>query len=103
MPERTQSRPSPRKLDQACFGHPRIPSGTSASLGPAQDCVVDKIEQFRSELASPNTPPEEQIVALKLLLHFVGDLHQPQLGPDPKAIASDLIRHITLEQERQWA
>ena len=125
-------------LDQACFGHPRIPSGTSASLGPAQDCVVDKIEQFRSELGSPNTPPEEQIVALKFLLHFVGDLHQPlhasddhdtggndkrvsapgitagnlhhfwdtaiveQLGPDPKAIASDLIRHITPEQERQW-
>jgi S1/P1 Nuclease len=68
--------------DQACFGHPSVPTGTLASLGPAQDCVVDKIEQFRSELSSPNTSPEEQVVALKFLLHFVGDLHQPLHASD---------------------
>jgi hypothetical protein len=26
-----------------------------------------------------------------------------QLSPDPKSIASDLIGHISTEQERKWA
>lgn len=69
-------------LDRACFGHPSLPPGTPASKGPAQDCVVDKIQQFAAELASPATGPEEQIVALKFLLHFVGDLHQPLHAAD---------------------
>src|SRR6185369_2689446 len=96
-------------------------------------------QEFAAELADPSTGSEEQIVALKFLLHFVGDLHQPlhasddhdrggndkrvsasgfragnlhhfwdtefveQLGPDPKTIASDLIGHITQEQERLWS
>jgi hypothetical protein len=41
-------------MTSACFGRPKIPSGTVASNGPAKDCVVDKIEQFSTELASPN-------------------------------------------------
>jgi hypothetical protein len=69
-------------LDQACFNHPPIPSGTTASNGPADDCVVDKIEEFAAELANPATDLEEQIVALKFLLHFVGDLHQPLHSSD---------------------
>ena len=69
-------------LDQACFGHPPVPSGRPASDGPAQDCVVDKIQEFAAELADPRTGSEEQIVALKFLLHFVGDLHQPLHASD---------------------
>jgi S1/P1 Nuclease len=69
-------------LDRACFGHPSLPVGTPASNGPAQDCVVDKIRQFAAELANPATNHEEQIVALKFLLHFVGDLHQPLHAAD---------------------
>jgi hypothetical protein len=64
-------------IDKACFNHPALPTGAVASNGPAADCVVDKIEQFAAELANPATDPEEQTVALKFLLHFVGDLHQP--------------------------
>jgi hypothetical protein len=125
-------------LDQACFNHPKIPAGTTAADGPAADCVVDKIQEFASELADPSTDLEEQVVALKFVLHFVGDLHQPlhssddndrggnnkrvsaagikagnlhhfwdtefvdQLGPDAKTIASDLIGHITKDQQVQW-
>jgi hypothetical protein len=125
-------------LDEACFNHPPIPKGTVASDGPAADCVVDKIQEFAAELANPATDAEEQVVALKFVLHFVGDLHQPlhssddhdrggnnkrvsatgfkagnlhhfwdtefvdQLGPDAKTIASDLIGHITKDQEKQW-
>jgi len=69
-------------LDKACFNHPPIPTGTVASDGPADDCVVDKIEEFAAELANPSTDHEEQVVALKFLLHFVGDLHQPLHSSD---------------------
>ena len=125
-------------LNQACFNHPALPPGTVASNGPADDCVVDKIEEFAAELANPATDLEEQIVALKFLLHFVGDVHQPLhasddhdrggnnkkvaaswikagnlhhywdtefvalLETDAKSIASDLIGHISKDQQKQW-
>jgi hypothetical protein len=69
-------------IDWACFGHPTLPRGTLASNGPALDCVVDKIDEFAAELAAPATDPTERIVALKFLLHFVGDLHQPLHASD---------------------
>src|SRR5262249_37585104 len=62
-------------LDGACFGHPHADG--FASREPADDCVVDKIEWFKDELADPNTPTKERLLALKYLLHFVGDVHQP--------------------------
>jgi hypothetical protein len=69
-------------LDAACFMHPPIPPGTVASEGPAADCVIDKIDEFAAELGNPATDQEEQIVALKFLLHFVGDIHQPLHSSD---------------------
>jgi S1/P1 Nuclease len=69
-------------FDTACFGHPSIPLGQPASRGPADDCVADKIQEFAVELANPATDLEEQVVALKFLLHFVGDLHQPLHASD---------------------
>ena len=64
-------------LASACFGHPPLPPGVLASEGPPQACVVDKIEQFAAELGNPATSTSEQLLALKFLLHLVGDLHQP--------------------------
>ena len=61
----------------ACFGHPALPAGTAASAGPARACVIDKIDQFAAELRDPNTAPQERLLALQFLLHFVGDVHQP--------------------------
>src|SRR5262249_41008935 len=69
-------------FDGACFGHPAIPAGTPAASGPAKDCVVDKVNQFAAELADPATNAEERIVALKFVLHFVGDMHQPLHASD---------------------
>ena len=37
-------------LDQACHNHPRLPAGILASRGPADACIVDKIDQFEAEL-----------------------------------------------------
>lgn len=64
-------------VDAACFGHPSLGGDPRASQGPAHDCIIDKIDQFRRELADPRQPPAERLLALQFLLHFVGDLHQP--------------------------
>ncbi len=40
-------------------------------------CVVGGIERFSSELADRELPRARRIVALKFLVHFVGDIHQP--------------------------
>ena len=53
-------------FDQACFNHPKIPAGTTAADGPADDCVVDKIQEFAAELANPATDLEEQVTALRI-------------------------------------
>lgn len=70
-------------FDAACFGHPSL-GGAVASKGPAKSCVVDKIEQFRAELADPATSKQECLLAFKFILHFVGDLHQPLHASDRK-------------------
>jgi hypothetical protein len=67
-------------LKSACHGFPR-PVGP-ASAGPAKDCIVNKMEEFEAELASPDTPRAERLIALKFLLHLVGDLHQPLHAAD---------------------
>lgn len=71
-------------LDAACFGRPALPEGTPASAGPAEACVVDKLVQFKRELADPATPAAEKTLALKFTMHFVGDLHQPLHASDHK-------------------
>jgi hypothetical protein len=67
-------------LQAACFGFPA--ASQPASAGPAQDCVVDKVEEFESELTSPSTSAAERLLALKFLIHFIGDLHQPLHASD---------------------
>jgi hypothetical protein len=69
-------------LIAACFGRQALPKETAASAGPADDCIVDKIDQFAAELANPATSPQERRLALEFLLHFVGDLHQPLHSSD---------------------
>jgi hypothetical protein len=69
-------------VNGACFGWPALPTGTPASAGPADDCVVDKINEFEAELSNPKTPPPERLMALQFLLHVVGDLHQPLHASD---------------------
>jgi hypothetical protein len=55
----------------------KLPAGTPASAGPANACIIDKVEQFAAELRDRSTPARERLLALKFLLHLVGDLHHP--------------------------
>lgn len=64
-------------LDKPCFGHPTLSDTDVASQKPVQDCVIDKIDQFENELKNPQTSAAEKLLALKFVLHFVGDIHQP--------------------------
>ena len=52
-------------LQTACFNFPALPAGTVASQGTADDCVVNKIEEFFAELKDPATPQAERLMALK--------------------------------------
>jgi hypothetical protein len=79
-------------LTAACFGRHLLPAGTLASNGPAQACAVDKIEQFEAELKAPNTDAEERLMALKFILHFVGDLHQPLHSSDDHDYGGNKIK-----------
>jgi len=69
-------------VDAACFHHPPLPPGGNASDGPPDDCILDKIDQFRRELHGHGTAAGEKRLALQFLLHLVGDLHQPLHAAD---------------------
>ncbi len=69
-------------MTAACFGRKPLPAGTLASNGDKMACVVDKITQFAAELEASGTDAEERLAALKFLLHFVGDMHQPLHSSD---------------------
>jgi hypothetical protein len=44
---------------------------------PAKGCVVSKIEDFKRVLQNPKANKDEKQQALKYLIHFIADLHQP--------------------------
>ena len=44
---------------------------------PSEGCVLSAIERYSSVLADRSRPDAERAEALRFLIHFVGDLHQP--------------------------
>jgi hypothetical protein len=40
-------------------------------------CVVEKIKEFRDVLKDTNRPLDERRMALRFIIHLVGDIHQP--------------------------
>ena len=41
------------------------------------DCVVDAIQRYAKILGDRNAQPKDRLEALKFLVHFMGDVHQP--------------------------
>lgn len=64
-------------IPAACFGQKPLPKGVPASQGPAEDCIISKVDQFAAELADRALPAAERLLALKYLITLVGDMHQP--------------------------
>lgn len=55
-------------------------SARDCKPSPKGDCVIAEIERARNTLADKAKSKEERIEALKFLVHFVGDIHQPMHG-----------------------
>lgn len=53
------------------------PDARSVTAGRECDCVVGAIEQARDGLRDRRRSRAERLEALRLLAHFVGDVHQP--------------------------
>jgi hypothetical protein len=58
------------------------------------NCVVAKIDQFTAELRNGSAPPQQRLGALKLVVHFVGDLHQPLHASDNDDRGGNEVRVI---------
>lgn len=54
------------------------------------NCVVDRIEIFQKILADENASPKDRLEALKWIVHFVGDLHQPLHAIDEARGGNDI-------------
>jgi hypothetical protein len=76
----------------ACHGLPPLSPGALASEGPVDDCIVNKLTEFVAELRDPRTSDAETIVALKFLIHFVGDIHQPMHVADNHDSGGNCVR-----------
>ena len=77
-------------LDAACFGHPAPTDGPFP--GRPDNCVIDKIKQFRTQLADPAASHDDKVIALEFLLHFVGDVHQPLHASDDHDFGGNQIK-----------
>ena len=57
---------------------PRQPGVSAGSRGDRwRDCVVDRILYNQQRLADMSADRADRAIALKFLVHFIGDLHQP--------------------------
>jgi hypothetical protein len=89
--------------------HPK--PGTSATYDPVRDCpctrdgdcVIQAIEQFKAMLMKPEAPggrdKQRRIEAVKFIIHFVGDLHQPLHSSDNDDRGGNDVKVFWLGQE----
>jgi hypothetical protein len=57
---------------------PRQPGTAAGSRGDRwRDCVVDRIAYWEERLGNPKLDRADRATALKFVVHFIGDLHQP--------------------------
>jgi hypothetical protein len=61
--------------DRDCPGQPGVAAGSRGDTW--RDCVVDRIRYNQERLANRSLDRIDRAVALKFLVHLIGDLHQP--------------------------
>jgi nuclease S1 len=61
--------------DRDCPRQPRLPENSAADRW--RDCAVDRIVYNEMRLADRSLDRADRAIALKFLVHLVGDLHQP--------------------------
>jgi hypothetical protein len=77
-----------------------IPLGDSkidmAQECPKSDCVIGKTEQFLAVLRDPKADRAAKAEALRFVVHFVGDMHQP-LHDEDDADKGGNSRHVIFD------
>jgi nuclease S1 len=63
------------------------------------DCVIAEIARARAELADPGRPDVLKTEALKFLIHFVGDVHQPLHAIDNHDRGGNDVQVVALRGE----
>ena len=61
--------------DRDCPKQPGVEAGSRSDRW--RDCVVDRIAYWEERLANPKLDRADRATALKFVVHFIGDLHQP--------------------------
>ncbi len=61
--------------DRDCPRQPGVAVGGRGDIW--RDCVIDRIRYNEERLANPMLDVADRAIALKFLVHFVGDIHQP--------------------------
>lgn len=61
--------------DRDCQRQPGVAAGSRGDTW--RDCVVDRIAYFEQRTADTKLDRADRATALKYLIHFIGDLHQP--------------------------
>ena len=61
--------------DRDCQRQPGVAAGARGDTW--RDCVVDRITYFEQRAADTELDRADRATALKYLIHFIGDLHQP--------------------------
>ena len=69
----------------------------SARECPNGDCVIAKTEQFLAVLKDPNADKNAEAQALRFVIHFVGDLHQP-LHDEDNGDKGGNTRHVIFDR-----
>jgi hypothetical protein len=53
------------------------PAPTADAKSSWKDCVADRILYFEGQLGDDSLPKDQRAMALKFLVHLIGDIHQP--------------------------
>lgn len=53
------------------------PVSATDPKSPWRDCVTDRILYFEGRLGDASLSPQERAIALKFVVHLIGDIHQP--------------------------
>ena len=53
------------------------PASATDPKSPWRDCAADRILYFEGRLGDTSLPPAQRAMALKFLVHLIGDIHQP--------------------------
>lgn len=59
------------------YNLPICDNKSKADLCPKGNCAINRIDEYVQVLSDPNSTKEQKVFAVRVIVHVVGDLHQP--------------------------